>query len=493
MNKLLRTMIISMLLMIILPMVKLSAQVSTWDGSWESWTHGTGTEADPFLIENAPQLAYLAYRVNNGLDAGGGHVSNHNYHYKLMVDVDLNGSDTLQWTPIGYWNSDLDYQCFGGYFDGNNHIITNVYINNEANRVGLFGFVDGGTITQVHINSGSISTTGKHAGGIIGASLGTINIMHCSNNTAVFSNENTGGIIGIISNTNSTTYVSNCQNSGNVSSGGYGYCSTGGIIGDNYSSSDTTIIENCFNIGNVTSSCSGSGAWRYVGGIIALNHFSSVNITNCYNTGSVSLSGPGGYYWASGILGANNAGTATITSCYNVGILTSSGTNIGGISWQQVEGGGGGGSVNISNSYYLNTCGGYNTYGGLAMTNTQMRDPQFVTTLNQGQATPVWILDYAIPINDGYPILQWQQITGVEEKEPLSVAVYPNPTNNHVTISAECLKRITISNLFGQVIYENNVNGNTFEYDFSGYSEGLYLIRIETANGIVTKRVAVTR
>ena len=105
-------------------MAKLSAQVSTWDGTWEPWTHGTGTEADPFLIENAQQLAYLAYRVNNGLDAVGGHVSNHDYHYKLMVDVDLNGSESFQWTPIGYWNSDADYQCFGGYFNGNSHTIS---------------------------------------------------------------------------------------------------------------------------------------------------------------------------------------------------------------------------------------------------------------------------------------------------------------------------------------------------------------------------------
>ena len=88
-----------------------SAQVSTWDGTWEPWTHGTGTEADPFLIENAQQLAYLAYRVNNGLDAGGGHVSNHDYHYKMMVDIDLNGSETFQWTPIGYKPISATREC----------------------------------------------------------------------------------------------------------------------------------------------------------------------------------------------------------------------------------------------------------------------------------------------------------------------------------------------------------------------------------------------
>ena len=81
------------------------AQVSVWDGTYAPWTKGSGTATDPFLIENARQLAYLAYRVNNGLDTNGGYVSNHNLHYKLMVDVDLNGSDTFQWSPIGYWVS----------------------------------------------------------------------------------------------------------------------------------------------------------------------------------------------------------------------------------------------------------------------------------------------------------------------------------------------------------------------------------------------------
>ena len=54
-----------------------------WNGEYSPWTNGTGTESDPFLIENVQQLTYLAYRVNNGLDAAGGHVSNHDLYYKL--------------------------------------------------------------------------------------------------------------------------------------------------------------------------------------------------------------------------------------------------------------------------------------------------------------------------------------------------------------------------------------------------------------------------
>ena len=55
----------------------LNAQVSVWDGTAEPWTNGSGTEDDPYLIENAAQFAYLQY-----------HKSPFEY-FKLMTDVDL--------------------------------------------------------------------------------------------------------------------------------------------------------------------------------------------------------------------------------------------------------------------------------------------------------------------------------------------------------------------------------------------------------------------
>ena len=153
------------------------AQVSTWDGTWEPWTHGTGTEQDPFLIENAQQLAYLAYRVNNGLDAGSDHASNHNYHYKMMIDVDLNN---LEWTPIGYYLSDADYQCFGGLFDGNNHTISGLYINSPLEYVGLMGYVHSASISDLRVIGEIIATAIGSAGGIAGHTSGQTNIINCS-------------------------------------------------------------------------------------------------------------------------------------------------------------------------------------------------------------------------------------------------------------------------------------------------------------------------
>ena len=165
-----------------------NAQVSVWDGTYAPWTNGTGTEADPFLIENAQQLAYLTYRVNNGLDAIDNHVSNHNLYYKLMIDVDLNGSEDFQWTPIGYGISYTNHYSFGGHFDGNNHTVSGLYINSSADCVGFFGYTDGAEIENLSVNGDTVATTGQCAGGIVGRTNETI-FLNCFNASNVSSSK----------------------------------------------------------------------------------------------------------------------------------------------------------------------------------------------------------------------------------------------------------------------------------------------------------------
>ena len=82
---------------------------------------------------------------------------------------------------------------------------------------------------------------------------------------------------------------------------------------------------------------------------------------------------------------------------------------------------------------------------------------------------------------------------GADENGALPIAVYPSPTNGQVKIEAEGLKQITVSNVLGQVIYEGKAEGDVFEYNFSNNESGVYLIRIESANGIAVKKVTVTR
>jgi hypothetical protein len=49
---------------------------------------------------------------------------------------------------------------------------------------------------------------------------------------------------------------------------------------------------------------------------------------------------------------------------------------------------------------------------------------------------------------------------------------------------------ITVSNLLGQTLQETTANGNA-TLDLSHYESGMYLIRIETPNGVTVHKVNV--
>ena len=84
-----------------------------------------------------------------------------------------------------------------------------------------------------------------------------------------------------------------------------------------------------------------------------------------------------------------------------------------------------------------------------------------------------------------------EDCTSVAETENQSVKVYPNPTQGRVTIEAEDSRHISIYTLLGEKVFESAATGDVFNYDFSGFEKGLYLIRIETKNEILTKFVTV--
>ncbi len=84
-----------------------------------------------------------------------------------------------------------------------------------------------------------------------------------------------------------------------------------------------------------------------------------------------------------------------------------------------------------------------------------------------------------------------EDCTAVAEAENQSAKVYPNPTQGHVTIEAESIQHIAIYNLIGEKVFESVAHGDAVSYDFSGFEKGLYLIRIETKNDILTEFVTV--
>lgn len=68
----------------------MQAQVSIWDGSAEPWTHGSGTEEDPYLIESAANLAWLSQKCQPPEPRKAHHYMD--TCFLLTVDLDLGGA-----------------------------------------------------------------------------------------------------------------------------------------------------------------------------------------------------------------------------------------------------------------------------------------------------------------------------------------------------------------------------------------------------------------
>lgn len=206
-----------------------------------------------------------------------------NFIFVMTGDIDLEGSDTDQFTPIG---RNINYP-FAGIFDGNGHTITGLYINSTSDYQGLFGYCK--NIIKNICVKGEVKGA-NYAGGICGY-LDTIRINepgvieNCVSYVDVSGSENVGGICGKVN----FSKIKNCINLGKITGTGE---NTGGISGYGAKSQ----ISNCANLGEVT----GEGT---LGGIIGGGSQTST-IDYCYNAGPVT---------GNCISGITNA---TISNCY---------------------------------------------------------------------------------------------------------------------------------------------------------------------------------
>ena len=82
--------------------------------------------------------------------------------------------------------------------------------------------------------------------------------------------------------------------------------------------------------------------------------------------------------------------------------------------------------------------------------------------------------------------------TGMDENEVL-VKVYPNPAKDRVTIEAEGMTRVLVYNALGQCLIQNEVAGSQTTVDLQNISTGLYMLRVVTGEGTVSKRIVVDR
>lgn len=105
----------------------------------QSFSSGSGTQADPWVITSPAELAFLAYQVTNNRSING--VAYASAYYSLQADLDL--KDHI-WVPIGNLSTG-DGKSFKGNFEGNGHVIKNMMlqweVTNTTQAFGLFSTI----------------------------------------------------------------------------------------------------------------------------------------------------------------------------------------------------------------------------------------------------------------------------------------------------------------------------------------------------------------
>jgi len=83
---------------------------------------------------------------------------------------------------------------------------------------------------------------------------------------------------------------------------------------------------------------------------------------------------------------------------------------------------------------------------------------------------------------------------GIPTLDASEANLYPNPARNQITIEAIDMTRLHIVNYVGQVVYDTEFD-NTYKQvlNTANYQSGVYVARIYTEKGIITKRFIINR
>ena len=258
-----------------------------------------------YEIGNAGQLFWFASLVNGTLTDG----TEQNTAANAVLTADIMLNKELPWTPIGNEST-----IYVGTFDGRNHTISDMVIENATSYSGLFGQVTGTvknfTLTGCITITGTGSETVVKVGGAVG-SLGTgsaggtvSNVISDVDITVSTGNDHIGGVVGSLPENCSPT-VENCVFTRNieltVSAG-----SVAGIVG--YIRSGK--IQNCANCGKISVADKGNGS---VGGILGYCNNKKISISDCYNSGIITAEGTS---YVGAIVGANKENQATVSNCF---------------------------------------------------------------------------------------------------------------------------------------------------------------------------------
>lgn len=261
-----------------------------WDGSTKT---PPCTIGGYYIIDNAAKLAWYGANYNSG-------------NAKLTADIDLGGH---LWIPLAAGKGDKFY---GKIFDGQNHIIKNLYVNGDdlsalnkeyAQNLGFVGVLGDGKVLNLVLENVDIQAT-TNAGTIISNQDNQISV---------------GAVVGWMSD-KGTNVVDNCITSGTIKTTGKSQ-GVGGIVGN----AKKGTISNCMSLVEIRT----SGSKAYIGGIVGITK-TDVTVSSCVYAGP-GLTNTGTDGSVGGITGNVWSGTMTAQNSYFEGNLTYNGNAVGGV------------------------------------------------------------------------------------------------------------------------------------------------------------------
>ncbi|MBR2197937.1 MAG: InlB B-repeat-containing protein [Fibrobacter sp.] len=261
-----------------------------WDGSTKTQPC---TKDGFYIIDNAAKLAWYGANYNSG-------------NAKLTADIDLGG---YLWIPLAAGKGDKFY---GKIFDGQNHIIKNLYVNGDelsalnkeyAQNLGFVGVLGDGKVLNLVLENVDIQAT-TNAGTIINNQDNQISV---------------GAVVGWMSD-KGTNVVDNCISSGVIKTTGISQ-GVGGIVGN----AKKGTISNCMSLVEIQT----SGSKAYIGGIVGITK-TDVTVSSCVYAGP-GLTNTGTNGSVGGITGNVWSGTMTAQNSYFEGNLTYNGNAVGGV------------------------------------------------------------------------------------------------------------------------------------------------------------------
>ncbi|MFA7075621.1 MAG: InlB B-repeat-containing protein, partial [Candidatus Izemoplasmatales bacterium] len=219
---------------------------------------GSGTETDPFIIQNESDMIALAETTNSGNDYQG-------YYFKVADELEVLDFEILG-TIYKYVAIGKAEAAFNGYFDGNG-VNIKVNISESKDYQGLFGYIGPfGTVKNVSVSG--IIRGYNYVGGIAGYNEGVIEEVY--NDASINGKEYTGGLVGY-----HDGVIQNAYNHGEV----IGSISVGGIAGysDNH-------IRYTYNTGVIYGTNTVGALVGFLNTDLIINSYYDTRVLNAYRS-----------------------------------------------------------------------------------------------------------------------------------------------------------------------------------------------------------------